>query len=49
MVYLLAHYAICAFLCYAAEETGIDPDRVKFTNSFRVIADRIADPEAFSP
>jgi hypothetical protein len=47
--YLLAHYAICAFLCYAAEETGIDPDRIKFTNSFRIIADKIADPEAFSP
>jgi hypothetical protein len=43
------HYAICAFLCYAAEETGIDPDRVKFTNSFRIITDKIADPEAFPP
>jgi transposase IS4-like protein/DDE family transposase len=47
--YLLAHYAVCAFICQAAEETGIDPDRVKFTNTFRIIGDRLADPEAFPP
>jgi hypothetical protein len=47
--YLLAHYAVCAFLCQASTETSIDPGRIKFTNSIRIIADRLADPDAFSP
>jgi hypothetical protein len=47
--YLLAHYAICATICTAATETSIDPDRVKFTNTVRIVADRLADPDAFSP
>jgi len=47
--YLIAHYAISAFICQAATETGIDPDRVKFTNTVRIIGDRLADPDAFSP
>jgi len=47
--YLIAHYAVCAMICQAATETSIDPDRVKFTNTVRIIADRIAEPDAFSP
>jgi hypothetical protein len=47
--YLIAHYAISALICRAAEETGIDPDRVKFTRTVRIVRDRLADPDAFSP
>lgn len=47
--YLLAHYAVSAFLSHAATETSVDPRRIKFTNSIRIIADRLADPDAFSP
>jgi hypothetical protein len=35
--YLLTHYAISALICAAATEAGIDPDRVKFTRTLRII------------
>jgi hypothetical protein len=35
--YLLAHYAITALICAAATQAGIDPDRVKFTRTLRII------------
>jgi len=31
--YTIAHYAVCALICRAATETGIDSRRVKFTNT----------------
>ncbi len=46
--YLLTHYAISALTCQAATRAGVDPDRVKFTRTVRVIRRRVADP-AFSP
>ena len=46
--YLLTHYAISALICTAATSAGIDPDRVKFKRTVRVIRRRVADP-AFSP
>ena len=46
--YLLAHYAISALICQAATEADIDPDRVKFTRTVRIIAAGPPDP-AFSP
>jgi hypothetical protein len=46
--YLLTHYAISALTCAAATAAGIDPDRVKFTRTVRIIRRRVADP-AFSP
>jgi len=46
--YLLTHYAISALICTAATSAGIDPDRVKFKRTVRVIRRRAADP-AFSP
>jgi hypothetical protein len=46
--YLLTHYAISALICTAATAAGIDPDRVKFKRTVRVIRRRVADP-AFSP
>jgi hypothetical protein len=47
--YLLTHYAISALICRAATEADIDPDRVKFTRTLRMIRRRVADPAAFSP
>jgi hypothetical protein len=46
--YFLTHYAISALICTAATAAGIDPDRVKFKRTVRIIRRRAADP-AFSP
>jgi Transposase DDE domain len=46
--YLLTHYAISALICQAAAEADIDPDRVKFLRTVRIIRRRAADP-AFPP
>ena len=46
--YLLTHYAISALTCTAATAAGIDPDRVKFKRTVRILRRRVADP-AFSP
>jgi hypothetical protein len=46
--YLLTHYAISALICTAATAAGIDPDRVKFKRTVRIIRRRASDP-AFSP
>jgi hypothetical protein len=45
--YLLAHYAISALICDAATAAGIDPDRVKFKRTLRII--RRAIGPAFPP
>lgn len=45
--YLLTHYAISALICTAATNAGIDPDRVKFKRTLRVI--RRAVGPAFPP
>ena len=45
--YLLAHWAISGLICQAATEADIDPDRVKFTRTVRVI--RRAISPAFPP
>jgi hypothetical protein len=47
--YLLTHSAISALICRAATEADIDPDRIKFLRTVRVIRRRIDDPAAFSP
>ncbi|WP_212995002.1 IS4 family transposase [Actinoplanes auranticolor] len=47
--YLLTHYAISALICRAATEADIDPDRVKFLRTVRIVRRRITDPAAFSP
>jgi hypothetical protein len=46
--YLLTHYAISALTCAAATAAGIDPDRVKFKRTVRIIRRQAGDP-AFSP
>lgn len=45
--YLLAHYAVAALICDAATAAGIDPDRVKFKRTLRII--RRAVGPAFPP
>jgi Insertion element 4 transposase N-terminal/Transposase DDE domain len=47
--YLLTHYAVSALICRAATEADIDPDRVKFKRTVRIVRRRAADPAAFSP
>lgn len=47
--YLLTHYAISALICAAATQAGIDPDRVKFTRTVRIIRRHAATPAAFPP
>jgi|SRR5215471_3540682 len=47
--YLLTHYAISALICKAATETGVDPDRVKFKRTVRIVRRQAADPAAFPP
>ena len=47
--YLLTHYAISALICRAATEADIDPDRVKFLRTVRIIRRQVKDPAAFSP
>jgi hypothetical protein len=47
--YLLTHYAISALICRAATEADIDPDRVKFVRTVRVIRRHASGPAAFSP
>jgi hypothetical protein len=45
--YLLAHHAISALICRAATEADIDPDRVKFLRTVRIIRHQVTDPAAF--
>lgn len=47
--YLLTHYAISALICRAATEADIDPDRVKFKRTVRLVRRRLADPAPVSP
>jgi hypothetical protein len=46
--YLLTQHAISALICRAATEADIDPDRVKFTRTVRVVR-RAIGPAAFPP
>ena len=47
--YLLTHYAISALICRAATEADIDPDRVKFLRTVRIIRRQAPGPAAFPP
>ena len=47
--YLLTHHALSALICRAATEAGIDPDRVKFKRTVRIVRRRASDPAAFPP
>jgi IS4 transposase len=44
---LLTHYAIRKLMCHAADEAGLDPDRLSFTRSLRVIRRQVTNQAAF--
>lgn len=46
---LLTHYAIRKLMCKAADEAGLDPDRLSFTRSLRVIRRQVTDQADFPP
>lgn len=46
---LLTHYSIRALMCRAADEADIDPDRLSFVRSIRVIRREVIAQAAFSP
>ena len=46
---LLSHYAIRKLMCHAADEAGLDPDRVSFTRSLRVIRRQVTNQADFPP
>lgn len=47
--HLLVYYAIRALINGTAEPAGVDPDRLSFTRSLRVIRRQVTDQAAFSP
>ncbi|MGH3708936.1 MAG: hypothetical protein ACRDRQ_12735 [Pseudonocardiaceae bacterium] len=47
--YPLTHYAISALIRRAATEADIDPDRVKFLRTVRIVRRQVADTAAFPP
>jgi hypothetical protein len=46
---LLTHYAIRHLMCEAADQAEVDPDRLSFMRSLRVIRRQVTDQAAFSP
>lgn len=46
---LLTHYTIRKLMCEAADEAGLDPDRLSFMRSLRVIRRQVTDQADFSP
>ncbi|MBB5955003.1 hypothetical protein FHS29_001573 [Saccharothrix tamanrassetensis] len=46
---LLTHYAIRTLMCRAADEADVDPDRLSFTRSLRVVRRQVTDQADFSP
>lgn len=46
---LLAHRAVRSLMCRAAHGEKIDPDRLSFTHSVRVLRRRLAHPPVFPP
>jgi IS4 transposase len=46
---LLTHYAIRSLMCRVADEADIDPDRISFMRSLRVIRRHVTGQADFSP
>lgn len=46
---LLTHYCIRNLMCRAADEADIDPDRISFMRSLRIIRRHVTRPADFSP
>jgi hypothetical protein len=47
--HLLVHYAIRKLMCQAAVEQDLDPDRLSFTATLRIVRRHLASHAAFSP
>jgi Insertion element 4 transposase N-terminal/Transposase DDE domain len=47
--YLLTHYAISALICKAATAAEVDPDRVKFLRTVRIVRRSVTEAAAFPP
>jgi hypothetical protein len=47
--YLLTHWALCTLMCRAATNAGIDPDRIKFLGTVRIVRRSVTDRAAFPP
>lgn len=47
--FLLTHYAIRRLMCRAADEADVDPDRLSFMRSVRIIRRQVTSPADFSP
>lgn len=46
---LLTHYSIRHLMCRAADEADVDPDRISFMRSMRIIRRQVTRPTDFSP
>ncbi|MGA5135509.1 IS4 family transposase, partial [Streptomyces olivoreticuli] len=46
---LLTHYAVRHLMCEAADQAEIDPDRLSFIRSLRIIRRQVTDQAGFSP
>jgi hypothetical protein len=46
---LLTHYSIRRLMCRAADEADVDPDRISFMRSLRIIRRQVTRPADFSP
>jgi hypothetical protein len=47
--FLLVHYAVRSLMHHAAAGAGIDPDRVSFTRTLRLVRRQVTAQAAFSP
>ena len=47
--HLLVHYAIRTLMHQAALDQGLDPDRLSFTGSLRIVRRHLVSHAAFSP
>jgi hypothetical protein len=47
--YLLTHWALSTLICTAATATGVDPDRIKFLGTLRIVRRSVTDRAAFPP
>jgi hypothetical protein len=47
--FLLVHYAIRSLMHHAATGAGVDPDRVSFTRTLRLVRRQVTAQAAFSP
>ncbi|MBG0816088.1 transposase [Planomonospora sp. ID82291] len=46
---LLTHWALATLICTAATAAGVDPDRIKFPATLRIVRRSVTDRVAFPP